>query len=230
MPNEHLEPHHHADESISSSADSNRKRDARLRVPSRSPHPYHRRGTHETFSTEAATPPPGTPDNGASAAPSDAEKEGEEFGTVRAKWKEQVVLSPSESGTEADDEGYGFIKALPAPPLRPRKGLRDVRGTGAGATASPPLTPSALDEDSQRFMSIDSAASSKQGDKGRNTTDEEARAARAKFVKRRRAELIRRTSELALLLAIGMLAVREGHVWIAMRQWHRGTLSQHTQL
>lgn len=34
--------------------------------------------------------------------------------------------SPCESGTEADDETLAFTKALPAPPIRPRKGLRNV--------------------------------------------------------------------------------------------------------
>lgn len=33
--------------------------------------------------------------------------------------------TPSDSGTEADDESTGVLKGLPAPPARPRKGLED---------------------------------------------------------------------------------------------------------
>ncbi|KAL9107535.1 MAG: hypothetical protein Q9187_008411, partial [Circinaria calcarea] len=39
--------------------------------------------------------------------------------------RRKLSTSPSESGTEADDEA-GLLKGLPAPPSRPRKGLRDL--------------------------------------------------------------------------------------------------------
>src|SRR3954451_14065609 len=36
--------------------------------------------------------------------------------------------TPSDSGTEADDESTGILRGLPAPPLRPHKGLRSGEG------------------------------------------------------------------------------------------------------
>src|SRR5262245_9514340 len=90
----------------------------------RSPHPYHRR-RHELRSTQ---PSPGFPSNDFTR-PS-LQPSGRTISDEDGRKRRKISQSPSESGTEADDEGYGFIKALPAPPLRPRKGLRDVRGTG----------------------------------------------------------------------------------------------------
>lgn len=37
----------------------------------------------------------------------------------------RTTKTPSDSGTEADDESTGVLKGLPAPPARPRKGLDD---------------------------------------------------------------------------------------------------------
>jgi hypothetical protein len=141
----------------------------------------------------------------------------------QGKKKRQAILSPSESGTEADDEGYGFIKALPAPPLRPRKGLRDIRGAGSDGISTPLLTPTGIEEEARRFSQ--DSSTSRRTDRGRTATEEETRIARAKFVKRRRAEVVRRASELALLVVIGLLAVNESQTWRAVGHWHRGEIS-----
>ncbi|KAF2435027.1 hypothetical protein EJ08DRAFT_626316 [Tothia fuscella] len=225
MPNEHLRPHP-AEDSPPSSAESHGRYGSRIRLASRSPHPYLRRGNHKTFSKEAATPPPGTPNHEAFTTGKETEEgvEGRDF--RKPKSSSQLIFSPSESGTEADDEGYSYIKALPAPPLKPRKGLRDSRGAGVNGIFSPPLTPSVIEEDSHRFT-MDSTSSSKKSDKIRSSTDEEIRIARAKFLKRRRAELIRRASEVALLAVLGVLTIREKHVWEALREWHRAELLAH---
>ncbi|KAL5121916.1 dolichol kinase [Pleosporales sp. CAS-2024a] len=82
--------------------------------------------------------------------------------------------SPSESGTEADDEGYSFVKALPPPPLRPHKGLRDARSAEHDAP-SPPLTPTQIDDEGKRY-SEEYFNEKKRSRRGVSSlTDEEAR-------------------------------------------------------
>ncbi|KAE8373634.1 hypothetical protein BDV26DRAFT_61455 [Aspergillus bertholletiae] len=68
-----------------------------LRNPSRSPHPYHRKGSKR----------------------SEPHLDGSDRLTPNS-WPK----TSSDSGTEADDESTGILKGLPAPPLRQRKGLR----------------------------------------------------------------------------------------------------------
>ena len=58
----------------------------------------------------------------------------------------QTSIGGSDSGTEADDERRTFVKALPAPHLRPRKGLK----TGE-SNADVLLTPSQLDDEGRRL-------------------------------------------------------------------------------
>ena len=70
------------------------------RQPSRSPHPYRRKGSHSA------------------SLPADSGDR-----STRLHWPR----TSSDSGTEADDESTGVLKGLPAAPLRPRKGLRSGR-------------------------------------------------------------------------------------------------------
>ncbi|KAI2922062.1 hypothetical protein CBS147320_7493 [Aspergillus niger] len=70
------------------------------RQPSRSPHPYRRKGSHS------------------SSLPADTGGR-----STRLHWPR----TSSDSGTEADDESTGILRGLPAAPLRPRKGLRSGR-------------------------------------------------------------------------------------------------------
>ncbi|OAX81577.1 hypothetical protein ACJ72_04079 [Emergomyces africanus] len=76
------------------------------RLPSRSPHPYHRRGSR-------LLAPIGK----------------DESDRYISSWKKSPGAS-SESGTEADDESTGFLKGLPAPQIRPRQALSVRRGNG----------------------------------------------------------------------------------------------------
>lgn len=186
----------------------------------RSPHPYHRR-QHELRSAGPSTDSSSNDLSRTNLYPSDRTISNED-GRNRRKFSQ----SPSESGTEADDEGYGFIKALPAPPLRPRKGLRDVRGTGLNGETSPLLTPSQVDEEGRKL----SADYFRDGKERLRTgepslTDEEARAARQKYLKRRRNELLRRTTETLLLAVISILAVNGCHCWENLLRSRRGRLS-----
>lgn len=110
--------------------------------------------------------------------------------------------SPSESGTEADDEKGASLLRLPAPPSRPRKGFKGSSGSG---TASSLLTPSYLDKELPRLASK-SRKKSQTGLRSPSYTEEETRKLREKFTRRRRAELIRRVSETILLGAVGFIA------------------------
>lgn len=177
----------------------------------RSPHPYHRR-QHEL-----------RPAQQSSESLSNATHAQGVISDEDERKRRRVSQSPSESGTEADDEGYGFIKALPAPPLRPRKGLRDVRGTGLAGDVTPLLTPSQVDEEGRKLAG-QYFRPRKEGSRGGepSPTDEEAKAARKKYLKRRRNEVVRRTTETALLGVIGILAVSGCGCWEKLLQWHRG--------
>lgn len=128
--------------------------------------------------------------------------------------------SSSDSGTEADDErGPGSLLGLPAPPIRPRKGLRGPNGLG---TESPLLTPTYLDAESRR---LDSKAQKKcwKGSQSQSCTDEETTKRIQKFNQKRRAELIRRVSETVLMGGIGFIACSRDIGWL-LRQWVEGYL------
>jgi hypothetical protein len=188
---------------------------AAARITSRSPHPYHRRkvldGTTRIKPDLASR----------SREEAFADRRAKEQGLARRNSKNTATrTSPNESGTEADDEGITYTKALPAPPLRPRKGLKMALATGIDGQVTPLLTPTAIDEDAER-LDFPTTKRRKSGQE-RVTTDEELREARAKFVKRRRAELTRRVSEVLLLVVIGILILGNRAVSSSTGNWHRG--------
>lgn len=198
---------------------SQRNERSRLRVPSRSPHPYHRRNPSDGLTLEPD--PQQEPCDESLPTPTQQGEIGESEEITWRTPRRPASLTPSESGTEADDEGgHSFIKALPAPPLKPRKGLRDATVPGQDGAITPLLTPTKLDEEGSRFL-FDRQAS-RRTDSDRSSTDEETRAARAKFVKRRRAELHRRISEVALLAFLGLLILWNEPIRTSLHSWHRG--------
>lgn len=188
----------------------------------RSPHPYLR---HRADLSNAQTPSE-TLSNNASASrtpprPSDRTISDEDH----RKRRKRNSQSPSESGTEADDEGYHLVKALPAPPLRPRKGLRDRKGLREDGL-SPLLTPTQIEEEVRKYSEgyfQDKKDASQAG--APSATDKEARVARQKYIKRRRNEVVRRATETALLAGIGFLAVNGCNCWSKLLEWHRGGCS-----
>lgn len=136
----------------------------------------------------------------------------------RTTSKSRNTTTSSESGTEADDESFAVARALPPAPLRPRKGLRDTKGTSLDGAVSPLLTPTKLDEDAQAadyFRSHGAHGADRTG------PDEETKAARAKFIKRRRAELLRRVAETSTLAFLCLGVLRKHHVWAKLRHWKR---------
>ena len=120
--------------------------------------------------------------------------------------RRKTSISPSDSGSEADDESGPLLKSLPAPPLRLHKGLKNESAQG---TPSPLLTPSYLD-DEKRKLSFEASFKRRGSLQSNASTDEETLAIKDKFRKRRRAELIRRFTETILLLSIGSVACWNG--------------------
>ncbi|KAF2134128.1 hypothetical protein P153DRAFT_372595 [Dothidotthia symphoricarpi CBS 119687] len=195
----------------------------------RSPHPYlrHRDDIRSTQPTSARTSRNASRIRTPLRA-SECALDSDEDGRKRRKRASQ---SPSESGTEADDEGYGLVKALPAPPLRPRKGLRDQHGSGNDGAASPLLTPSQVDDEGRAYAKVYFEEKREGSVRGETSpTDEEAKAARQKYLKRRRNELVRRTSETVLLAGISILAVRGCGCWDKLLEWHRVELGTHAMV
>lgn len=113
--------------------------------------------------------------------------------------------SPSGSGTEADDESGPFLRGLPAPPARLRKGLKNETTLG---TPSPLLTPSYLDDEKRR-QTLEAQFKRRASPQSHPSTDEETVRIREKFKKRRRAELLRRITETLLFLGVGCSACRK---------------------
>ncbi|KAH4167204.1 dolichol kinase [Parastagonospora nodorum] len=168
----------------------------------RSPHPYLRH--RDEIRTDRSVP---------------ATRHNSRNGRKRRKVPSQSQ-SPSESGTEADDEAYTFVKALPPPPLRLHKGLRE-------GARSPLLTPNQIDDEGRKY-SEEYFAEKKRSRRGDGATDEEARLARQKYLQRRRMELVRRTTETALLVVIGVLAVGGCACWEGLLRGHRVELITYT--
>lgn len=198
-----------------------------LRHFSRSPHPYHRRKFELVSPAEPSPQATVAGDERNLSSPTltsfknDAEEQnGAPSGDGRKVWREGPKSS-GDSGTEADDEGNGFLKGLPAPPQRLRKGLKDARGLVIETTPSPLLTPSYLDADQWRssLVNINERQCTAQA---RQDADEETRKAREKFTKRRRAELIRRGSEVLLVGTIGCIVWRGVGVSLAASPWRKG--------
>lgn len=191
---------------------------------SRSPHPYHRRGSHG-IQHDSALPTQKFNENWASqrattlmTAPTPPEKgfDGANYCDTDGRKRRKYSTTPSESGTEADDESGGVLRGLPAPPFKSRKGIKDSRNF---ATPSPLLTPTLLDEHEREFSLEDQP---RHGiTQNPPSIDEERSRRRDKFTRRRRAELLRRMTETVLIGSIGCIACGKGSA-SPFRAWKRG--------
>ncbi|KAI4909701.1 uncharacterized protein J4E92_010619 [Alternaria infectoria] len=173
----------------------------------RSPHPYLRHGDQTQRQSPGPTHRAPRPSQSRPSSEPPGKTMHDKDGRTRRK---RTPHSPSESGTEADDEGYSLVKALPAPPLRPHKGLRESRTSGPDEWASPLLTPTQIDDEGRKLFEGYFARTNRTRRKGDayQSDDDEARRAKQKYLQRRRNELVRRTTETALLAGIATLAVR----------------------
>ena len=143
---------------------------------SRSPHPYHRRGGSLSHGDEV---PEVIVEQSANAPPS---------------------FESTESGTEADDEKGSFLKGLPAPPPRLRKGLRGSTPPKTFTPSRTPLpTPPALvqQELSGYFETF-------QKDKKERDVSEDRRRTH-EYIQRKAKEIVRRSLETTLLACICVL-------------------------
>ena len=125
-------------------------------------------------------------------------------------------LAGSESGTEADDERPAFVKALPAPHLRPRKGLK----TGESDEYTL-LTPSQLDDEGGR-LPLDYFGDEVQGKQ--EFRNEEKEEQQKQLLQRRLAEFARRCSEVGLVVAIILAVLCGNGVLRQAVEWHRELL------
>ncbi|KUJ15380.1 uncharacterized protein LY89DRAFT_698186 [Mollisia scopiformis] len=190
-------------------------RDDALRRLSRSPHPYHRQQFElpygsEKFSTNA---PPLR-----SHLRSTQNTDDEEQDTPRhmpEDFKDAYKGSTgSDSGTEADDEH--FLKGLPAPKLRPHKGLRGFEASLSG-TPSPILSPAILDEDSTRsqgYLRQKKAVVPV-------LPDEETRKLADKVRRKRNVEVIRRCSETSILFFLAAMLCCDPEIRKLLHFWRR---------
>lgn len=162
-----------------------------LRQFTRSPHPYHR-----------SRPP-------ASRTPSD---QGDRLRPH--SYYSKSSRTPSDSGTEADDESTGILRGLPAPPVRPRKGLRTGGNTIVDSdTWLPTLQP-------WTTFVRPTARGSRQ-----SSEDELGKAAEERRLRRRRrVEILRRLMETVLLLSVGAVVLLQREARSLAWAWRKGTI------
>ncbi|PLB39851.1 putative phosphatidate cytidylyltransferase [Aspergillus candidus] len=154
-----------------------------LRRLSRSPHPYHRQGG------QCLDPQP-----------------------TDRRTSLYTSKTSSDSGTEADDESTGLLRGLPAPPLRPRKGLRAVG-----------------DYPHDSWLPVLTRSTSRSSRSSRRSSSEEAELEacelREKESRKRRLEILRRLLETALLLSVGAVVLRPESVRAVAWAWRKELLA-----
>jgi hypothetical protein len=181
-------------------------RDDALRRLSRSPHPYHRQKLEIPHASERFSSP-----QSPLRSRHNTDDEDQDNGAFSPGYN---ASTNSDSGTEADDEH--FLKGLPAPKIRPHKGLRGLDGTLSGSP-SPLLSPAILDDDTP-----------KEGYLRRTTLpttslkESDARKVAEKFRQKRRVEVIRRVSEAGILGFVTGLLCLSPEVRQLIWLWRRG--------
>lgn len=179
---------------------------------SRTPRPYHRDGAEIRGGSEH-----GRRERGArrSALADEPGRDGRRGGSS-AERSGQSSLTGSESGTEADDERPVFVRALPAPHLRPRKGLK----TGE-QSEDVLLTPSQLDDEGRRLEGVGYFKAKEEGRAQREDEREE----QDKLLKRRLGEFVRRVSEVGLMAVMVACVLCGRGVLRTATLWRRELLS-----
>ena len=169
---------------------------ANLRALNRSPHPYHIRQFGDRLGV----------DNGESSSKS----ANGHLSPLRFS-KESTPVS--DSGTEADDEH--FLKGLPAPKVKPHKGLRG-RNEVISGSPSPLLSPVVLEDDNDVHESLlGKLGKSKKKQKRRFLLDP----------LRRNKNLVRRIVEFGLVGFLGCMVVTNRHVSPIFKTWYKGMCS-----
>lgn len=244
MPPDHLDPS--SSSASSSQQPNNRPADVEglrneqdteevklLREFTRSPHPYARhgpasseqgrqRGRNERHPGSSALVHQQGRDTdertGAEDASSSASTTpGSETGVVAANIA--VSVTGSESGTEADDERPDFMKLLPPPTLRPRKGLKVGERSEEAF-----LSPSQLDDEGryeEDYFRLRKGVADESAEARKSREEEE----RERLYWRRVHEFARRSSEVALVGAIVLCVLCGKGVWATAWEWRMELLS-----
>lgn len=134
-------------------------------------------------------------------------------------WSRTSPRASSESGTEADDESTGLLKGLPAPPVRSsRKGLRSTAGRD-----DPLLW---LQDETPQSWSLFVRSPIRQP---KRSSSEESMRSNATFAtvrgvvaRRKRNEVMRRVTETALLLSVGVVVLLREDARSYASSWHKG--------
>lgn len=164
-----------------------------LRLFNRSPHPYHR-----SQRLGSQTP----------------SEYGEGLHPLSSHTRSSRTTS--DSGTEADDESTGILRGLPAPPLRPRKGLR----SGDGAADVDPWLPSL-----QPWPAFVRPALRSSRRSSEEEMEEEAFQERRRSKRERHVEILRRLMEAALLLSVGGVVLYQDGARHLAWEWRKGYCS-----
>jgi hypothetical protein len=173
---------------------------ADLRRFTRSPHPYHLKSSTSARHHGSHTPPS---EHGDRLRP--------------PSYFSKSSRTPSDSGTEADDESTGLLRGLPAPPLRPRKGLRTGANAGVADTDPdpwlpwPPLLVRPIARKSSRWSSDTEA-------------EGQTAEARQRLSWNRRVEVLRRLLETALLLSVGGVGLLQSDARLQAWGWRKGRI------
>ena len=163
----------------------------------RSPHPYHRRQLSPSDSITRSGKPIASHRLQTTTIAPDEWRTFQDRLADTSNQKPSMLVTSSDSGTEADDESGGVLRGLPAPPIK-RK------------CSSPLLLPRNTDDERQKLClehnpkHVGSRSAPCLG-------DEEERKIRNKYTRRRRAELLRRLVEIILLGSVGFIACRKSN-------------------
>lgn len=187
-------------------------REDALRRLSRSPHPYHRQNVDITHASERI--PTRTLPTLYSPLRSAQVTDDEQDGSRSSNWSYKESAN-SDSGTEADDEH--FLKGLPAPKIRPHKGLRGAE-LSPSSSPSPLPSPSILDDNiykTQGFFRRTTIPSPVQ-------SGDDARKAAHHFREKRRMEVIRRGTESGILIFVASILCLDAEVRNLLYTWKKG--------
>ncbi|EED16502.1 phosphatidate cytidylyltransferase, putative [Talaromyces stipitatus ATCC 10500] len=187
---------------------------------SRSPHPYHRISSKIADRSPARSDYHQASDSGSINDSANVVQRRRQRNTNRNgnRWSRTSPRASSESGTEADDESTGLLKGLPAPPVRSsRKGLRSTAGRD-----DPLLW---LQHETPQSWSLFVRSPLRQPK--RSSSEESMRSSatyatvRGVVARRKRNEVMRRVTETALLLSVGVVVLLREDVRSYASSWHK---------
>ncbi|KAK0109803.1 hypothetical protein ONS95_002475 [Cadophora gregata] len=185
-----------------------------VRRLSRSPHPYHRQQFELPYGSERFNNASSNALPTKSPLRSAQTTDDEDVQEQRRRSESYKESTNSDSGTEADDEH--FLKGLPAPRLRLHKGLRGVDSSPSG-TPSPVLSPTILDEDSPRAQGFFRQRTLPSAGLDR----EEAEKALERLRRKRRIEVVRRSTEAGIICFVGAMLCFDSQVQRVIYIWRK---------